>query len=137
MDDGASVAESFMSLGKVRRTEAERLEYFKNQPECDDIEPHRVKCLRCQKHVNLGRQRSYTVRPWEQHRARCDQNVPKSMLYVFAASKHSLLMRVSLSVTITSNLAPKAKKGPTLGRPLPHRCTQPPSGNPPRSVKQY
>ena len=74
-DDGASVADSVISTtsGKVRRNESERIEYFKNQPECGKIEPHAVECLRCLKNVNLGRKQTYTVRPWEIHRARCDQ----------------------------------------------------------------
>lgn len=79
-DDGASVADSFISTNKIRRTEAERIEYFRNQPECGDIEPHRAFCTRCQKHVGLGKKQTYTVRPWETHRAKCDQKVPASML---------------------------------------------------------
>jgi len=70
-DDNESVADSISS--KIRRNEAERIEYFQNQPECGKMEPHHVQCLRCGKSVNLGRKQTYTVRPWEIHRARCDQ----------------------------------------------------------------
>lgn len=81
-DDNASVAESFISLSRVRRSEAERTEYFKNQPECQFIEDdsHHVKCTRCGKVVSLGTNRPFTVRPWEKHREKCDQQVPSSML---------------------------------------------------------
>ena len=79
-DDGASVAESFVSNTKIRRTEAERIEYFRNQPECGEIEPHRAFCTRCNKHVGLGKKQTYTVRPWETHRAKCDQKLPVSMM---------------------------------------------------------
>ncbi|KAL1747852.1 hypothetical protein HDZ31DRAFT_30973, partial [Schizophyllum fasciatum] len=79
-DDGASVAESFVSNTKIRRTEAERIEYFRNQPECGEIEPHRALCTRCNKHVGLGKKQTYTVRPWETHRAKCDQKLPVSMM---------------------------------------------------------
>ncbi|KAF8989010.1 hypothetical protein BDZ89DRAFT_1087513, partial [Hymenopellis radicata] len=79
IDDDASVAESFISLSRVRRTEPERIAYFKNQSECSEIEPHRVWCTRCQKHVSLGKKQTYAVRPWEKHREKCDQKVPKSM----------------------------------------------------------
>ncbi|KAF8916053.1 hypothetical protein CPB85DRAFT_365792 [Mucidula mucida] len=79
IDDDASVAESFVSLSRVRRTEPERIAYFKNQPECSEIDPHRVWCTRCQKHVSLGKKQTYAVRPWEKHREKCDQKVPKSM----------------------------------------------------------
>ncbi|KAH7867824.1 hypothetical protein F5879DRAFT_952570 [Lentinula edodes] len=71
-DDSASVADSIISVNRVRRSENERIEYFKNQPECGSLEPNRVKCLRCQKYVALGKQTTYSVRPWEKHRARCD-----------------------------------------------------------------
>ncbi|KAL1666679.1 hypothetical protein GGF50DRAFT_112953 [Schizophyllum commune] len=50
-DDDASVAESFVSNIKIRRNEAERIDYFRNQPECGDIEPHCTFCTRCNKHV--------------------------------------------------------------------------------------
>lgn len=71
-DDNVSVADSSISV-KIRRNEAERIEYFQNQPECGKMEPHHVHCLQCGKSVNLGRRQTYAVRPWEIHRARCDQ----------------------------------------------------------------
>lgn len=69
-DDNVSVADSSVT---IRRNEAERVEYFQNQSECGKMEPHHVQCLRCGKSVNLGRKQTYAVRPWEIHRARCDQ----------------------------------------------------------------
>ncbi|KAF8906249.1 hypothetical protein CPB84DRAFT_429337 [Gymnopilus junonius] len=71
-DDGASVADSFISTTRIRRNEGERIEYFKNQPECGKLEPHSAECIKCRKIVNLGRKQTYAVRPWEIHRARCD-----------------------------------------------------------------
>jgi len=71
-DDNVSVADSSVSV-KIRRNEAERIEYFQNQSECGKMEPRHVECLRCGKSVNLGRKQTYAVRPWEIHRARCDQ----------------------------------------------------------------
>ncbi|KAJ6498316.1 hypothetical protein DFH09DRAFT_1204132 [Mycena vulgaris] len=85
VDDNASVAESSMG-GKMRRTEAERIEYFNNQPDCSDIEPHSVTCTRCNKVVNLGRKQTYTVKPWEAHRKRCDQKVSTGSVFDDAAS---------------------------------------------------
>ncbi|KAG7093643.1 hypothetical protein E1B28_007306 [Marasmius oreades] len=78
-DDDASVAESILSTTKVRRTEAERIEYFKNQPEASDVEPYHVICLRCKKTVNLRKRQTYSVKPWEIHRARCDAKVPSGL----------------------------------------------------------
>ncbi|KAF8075107.1 hypothetical protein FPV67DRAFT_614469 [Lyophyllum atratum] len=77
-DDGASVADSVMSTNRIRRTEVERMEYFKNEPECGTLEENRAECTRCGKFVALGRKQKYTVRPWEIHRAKCDQKRPKS-----------------------------------------------------------
>jgi len=77
-DDNVSVADSSISV-KVRRNEAERVEYFQNQPECGKMEPHHVQCLRCGMSVNLGRRQTYAVRPWEIHRARCDQKPPQTI----------------------------------------------------------
>lgn len=74
-DGDSSFAESIQTGQKLRRTEEERVFYFKNQPECTDIEPHRVRCIRCGSFVNLGKNRAYTVRPWEVHRAKCDATV--------------------------------------------------------------
>ncbi|KAF9266905.1 hypothetical protein L218DRAFT_755876 [Marasmius fiardii PR-910] len=78
-DDGASVAESILSTTKVRRTEAERIEYFKNQPEASDVGPYKVTCLRCKKTISLGKRQTYTVKLWETHRTRCDAKVPSGM----------------------------------------------------------
>jgi len=78
-DDNVSVADSTISIGRVRRNEAERIQYFENQPECGKMEPHQVQCLRCDKYVKLGRKQTYTVRPWEIHRASCDQRPSKKL----------------------------------------------------------
>ncbi|KAF7308920.1 hypothetical protein MKEN_01092500 [Mycena kentingensis (nom. inval.)] len=75
IDDTASVAESSVMGGSIRRTEAERIEYFKNQPDCNDLEAHSVTCTRCNKIVALGRKQTYTVKPWENHRRKCDQKL--------------------------------------------------------------
>ncbi|KAF8892229.1 hypothetical protein BD779DRAFT_100651 [Infundibulicybe gibba] len=72
-EDNISIADSTVSVNRVRRTEEERIQYFKNQPECGKSEPHQALCTRCNKFVKLGRAQTYTVRPWETHRARCDQ----------------------------------------------------------------
>ena len=77
-DDNVSLADSSISV-RVRRNEAERVEYFQNQPECGKMEPHHVQCLRCGISVNLGRKQTYAVRPWEIHRARCDQKPPQTI----------------------------------------------------------
>ncbi|KAJ7255490.1 hypothetical protein B0H12DRAFT_534922 [Mycena haematopus] len=80
VDDSASVAESSMSMGvgTIRRTEAERIEYFNNQPDCSNVSSYSATCTRCNKVVSLGRKQTYTVKPWEKHRKRCDQMIAAS-----------------------------------------------------------
>ncbi len=78
MDDEKSIAGSVQGSGRIRRTEPERFLYFKNQPECGELEPHRVLCTRCDSFVNLGQRHKYNVRPWELHRAKCDAQVRNS-----------------------------------------------------------
>ncbi|KIJ57773.1 hypothetical protein HYDPIDRAFT_34803 [Hydnomerulius pinastri MD-312] len=71
-DETSSIAES-SSGTRVRRSEPERIQYFKDQPACGELEAHRAFCTRCDSWVSLGKQRTYTVRPWELHRTKCDQ----------------------------------------------------------------
>ncbi|KAL4062595.1 hypothetical protein V8B97DRAFT_1954520 [Scleroderma yunnanense] len=70
-DETESIPESSSGI-RVRRTEVERIQYFKDQPECSELEVHRAFCTRCDSWVNLGKRQSYTVRPWEKHRTKCD-----------------------------------------------------------------
>ena len=77
-----------VTVGKIRRTETERIEYFRNQPESGTLEPHRAFCTRCNKFVNLGRKQTYAVRPWETHRSKCDQRVQSSNVCVCVIGKH-------------------------------------------------
>ncbi|TFK64100.1 hypothetical protein BDN72DRAFT_963443 [Pluteus cervinus] len=72
-DDGASVVDSISSNKIIRRTEAERKQYFQNEPDVGRLEDHRAHCKRCKHWVNLGKTRKYMVRPWEIHRGKCDQ----------------------------------------------------------------
>ncbi|KAH7915276.1 hypothetical protein BJ138DRAFT_147906 [Hygrophoropsis aurantiaca] len=76
-DDTSSIAESSNGgTTRIRRTEAERIQYFKDQTDCSEMEPHRVYCTRCNKWVNLGRRTTYAVRSWEVHRSKCDKKPP-------------------------------------------------------------
>ncbi|KAF9006100.1 hypothetical protein BDQ17DRAFT_1352741 [Cyathus striatus] len=80
-DDDASIAESAISISsRIRRNEAERIQYFENQSDCGKLESHRAFCTRCGKFVSLGTKQTYTVRPWEKHRTRCDQKSPRPVV---------------------------------------------------------
>ncbi|KIJ20967.1 hypothetical protein PAXINDRAFT_165777 [Paxillus involutus ATCC 200175] len=74
-DETSSIAESSTGV-RVRRTEPERMQYLKDQPECSELEAHRAFCTRCNSWVNLGKPRTYMVRRWEVHRVKCDQKPP-------------------------------------------------------------
>lgn len=89
---------SVSTVSKIRRTEPERIEYFKNQPECGEIESHRALCTRCTKWVNLGKKQTYTVKPWEAHRTKCDRQI----LYVVIVFGY--LCRVFNTGTATMSL---------------------------------
>jgi len=101
-DDNVSIADSSISV-KIRRNEAERVEYFQNQPECGKLEPHHALCLRCGKSVNLGRKTTYAVRPWEIHRARCGQKqaqtVPASPMVEKVIAEEAVLDTLSVAVS--------------------------------------
>ncbi|OAX39617.1 hypothetical protein K503DRAFT_73116 [Rhizopogon vinicolor AM-OR11-026] len=77
IDETSSIAESSFG-GRIRRSEPERIQYFKDQSQCDDVEPHRAHCTRCDKWISLGKKQTYVVRPWENHRRKCDQRPPVS-----------------------------------------------------------
>ncbi|KAI0061002.1 hypothetical protein BV25DRAFT_1887478 [Artomyces pyxidatus] len=69
--DDVSVAES--SKGN-RRTEEERRQFFLDQPECREVEPHRAFCTGCNEWVALNPSRPYVMRPWTVHRKDCRRN---------------------------------------------------------------
>ncbi|KAI0272491.1 hypothetical protein BC834DRAFT_921926 [Gloeopeniophorella convolvens] len=66
--DDVSVAES--SRGH-RKTEEERLQFFRDQPDCREVEPHRAFCTACDQWVLLNPTRTYVMRPWLNHRREC------------------------------------------------------------------
>ena len=89
-DDASSIAESSKGV-RTRRTEAERIRYLKNDPNCSDIEPFRAFCKKCKKSLALGRQRPYALDLWIRHRERCDRNTEAN---TYAIPVFSLLARM-------------------------------------------
>jgi len=69
--DDVSIAESSKSH---RKTEEERLQFFKSQPDCRQVEPHRAFCSGCDQWVPLNPTRAYVMRPWLVHRRECRRN---------------------------------------------------------------
>ncbi|KAI0311478.1 hypothetical protein OF83DRAFT_1150752 [Amylostereum chailletii] len=68
--DDISVAGSSTSKA-TRKTEEERIQYFRNQPDCREVEPHRAFCAVCNDWVPLNPSLTYTMRPWTLHRKTC------------------------------------------------------------------
>lgn len=73
MDDVSSIAQSSPGMVTIRRTESERIKILRESDYCGDLEPHKAFCKHCSKWVNLGKQQTYALKPWEAHRRRCDQ----------------------------------------------------------------
>ncbi|KAH6915950.1 hypothetical protein BKA70DRAFT_1418868 [Coprinopsis sp. MPI-PUGE-AT-0042] len=101
-----SIAESMvLSSAKIRRDVKDRQQYFSNQSDCATFGPHRALCSRCKTFVNLSKQQTFAVAPWEKHRAKCDQelasdaqlppnaeegvNLPASQVFVDRAVRRS------------------------------------------------
>ncbi|THH15222.1 hypothetical protein EW146_g5220 [Bondarzewia mesenterica] len=66
--DDVSIAESSKT---VRKTEGEREQFFRDQPECSEVEPHRAFCTGCNEWVALNARQTYSMRPWLLHRREC------------------------------------------------------------------
>ncbi|KAH9975946.1 hypothetical protein BGW80DRAFT_1457477 [Lactifluus volemus] len=71
--DDVSVAES-SKYHHHRKTDEERLQFFRSQPECREVEPHRAFCTGCNQWVPLNPSRAYVMRPWLVHRRDCRRN---------------------------------------------------------------
>ncbi|KZT21590.1 hypothetical protein NEOLEDRAFT_1164557 [Neolentinus lepideus HHB14362 ss-1] len=76
-EDASSVAESSAGAPgtpRVRRTEPERIQHFRDDPHCDQFEEHRVHCTNCDKWISLGKRPTYAITPWANHLKRCIKN---------------------------------------------------------------
>lgn len=67
------MAESSPGMVTIRRTETERIKILRENEHCGDLEPHKAFCKHCSKWVNLGKQQTYALKPWDAHRRRCDK----------------------------------------------------------------
>ncbi|CAL1714252.1 unnamed protein product [Somion occarium] len=73
--EGSSVLPTW-SVGKsgttrARKSEEERMQFFKDDPLCKDVEPHRALCARCDTWVELNPKRRYIMKDWITHRKAC------------------------------------------------------------------
>jgi len=69
--DDISVADSSKPSQRKERTEAQRMQFFKDQPECREVEPYRAFCTGCNEWVSLNLKKTYTMQPWLKHRREC------------------------------------------------------------------
>ncbi|KAI0349551.1 hypothetical protein OH77DRAFT_1431955 [Trametes cingulata] len=75
-DDRSSIGES--SKGRMRKTEAERRQFFEEDPNTGEVEPHRVFCKACDVWVELNPKRRYIMRLWLEHRKQCKSTATAS-----------------------------------------------------------
>ncbi|KAI0339635.1 hypothetical protein BDW22DRAFT_1361210 [Trametopsis cervina] len=77
----ASVSDTESTVdGKQRRkrkTEAERIQFLKDDPWCKELEPHRILCNHCGEWQELHPKRKYVMQAWINHRKACP-GPPKS-----------------------------------------------------------
>lgn len=104
--DDVSVAES--SKGN-RRTEEERRQFFLDQPECREVEPHRAFCTGCNEWVALNPSRPYVMRPWTVHRKDCRRNSisAKPCVLYYETSAHGIHVT---SITASPRHLPTKRK---------------------------
>lgn len=71
-DDSESVTES-TTPGSARRTrtEEQRIQYLREQPDCGEFEPHRAFCKRCNRWVGMGGRTTYPIYKWTKHIEKC------------------------------------------------------------------
>ncbi|GJE98070.1 hypothetical protein PsYK624_142920 [Phanerochaete sordida] len=71
-DDSVSVAESTTSKApRKRKREPDRIQVFKDDAQCKDVEPHRALCAKCNRWVPLHDKRRYVMKFWIDHRRAC------------------------------------------------------------------
>ncbi|KAF9785042.1 hypothetical protein BJ322DRAFT_1061089 [Thelephora terrestris] len=74
-DDNESIAES-ATTGAIRRTEEQRIQYLREQPDCGELEPHRAFCKRCNRWVGMGGKTTYPLYKWAKHAEKCKTKEP-------------------------------------------------------------
>ncbi|THH26979.1 hypothetical protein EUX98_g7205 [Antrodiella citrinella] len=65
VDDGASEAGT---RPRQRKSEADRIQFFNDDPNCADLSPYRALCTKCQKVIVLSTNRRYVMKNWAIHR---------------------------------------------------------------------
>ncbi|OBZ73532.1 hypothetical protein A0H81_06369 [Grifola frondosa] len=74
-DDRSSIGDTPRNP-RVRKTEAERMQFLQNEPLTGAVEPHRVFCTGCNKWVPLNPKLRYVMRLWVDHRKQCGKQAP-------------------------------------------------------------
>ena len=109
VDDNESVAESVP--GMVRRTEEQRIQYLREQPDCGELEPHRAFCKRCKRWVGMGGKPSYPVYKWNRHYEKCKTKEPAYVSIIL----HRRVPRIDRSFSVNPT---GARVVTTMGRLL-------------------
>ncbi|KAH9951210.1 hypothetical protein B0H21DRAFT_685482, partial [Amylocystis lapponica] len=75
-DDRSSVGDSSKASNRIRKTEAERMQFLQEDPHSGEVEPHRVFCTGCKEWVDLNPKRRFIMRLWLAHRKECTKGGP-------------------------------------------------------------
>lgn len=79
---GESIGESSKASSRVRKSEAERMEFLQSDPHSGEVEPHRVFCTACKAWVGLNPKRRYVMALWITHRKQCGKKYTHYEKYV-------------------------------------------------------
>ncbi|KAI0685610.1 hypothetical protein BC835DRAFT_1383276 [Cytidiella melzeri] len=146
-EDTESISDTESAVdGKQRRkrkSEAERVQFFKDDPWCQELEPHRILCSQCGEWQELHSKRRYVMQGWVTHRKTCPgvHNSPSLSVSQPASQPSTPLLKATpLKVPTTSSsnktddsLSPMEEEGKTIlendsriGAMRPHEvfCTQ-------------
>jgi len=65
-----------------RKSEAERIQVFTEDPCCAEVEPFRARCKQCDTWITLHDTRKYVMKNWKEHRKVCDAGGPSTSVEV-------------------------------------------------------
>lgn len=66
-----AVATDEATPARKRKSEGDRIQFFKNDPLCKELEPLRALCANCNTWVDLHQKRKYVMKEWVVHQKSC------------------------------------------------------------------
>lgn len=94
---------------RAKRSEEERINFFRTDPHVAQFEAYRVLCGSCDKWIRLRSNSSYCSIPWEAHRKSCLSK--KSSVHIFLFSLHFFFTYASEPTESSPDLRLSNEKG--------------------------